>query len=46
MLAPDDIEIIVKMDEPPKQAPGDVMHLTVGKADYHVFDAETGQRVD
>ena len=46
MLAPDDIEIIVKMDEPPKQAPGDVMHLTVDKADYHVFDAESGQRVD
>ena len=46
MLTTDGDEVIVKMDTPPKQAPGEVMHLTVGKADFHVFDAASGQRVE
>ena len=45
MLTADGNEVIVKMDTPPKQAPGEVMHLTVGKADFHMFDAASGQRV-
>ena len=45
MLTTDGDEVIVKMDTPPKQAPGEVMHLTVGKADFHMFDAVSGQRV-
>ena len=46
MLTTDGNEMIVKMDTPPKQAPGEVMHLTVGKADFHMFDAVSGQRVE
>ena len=45
MLTADGNEVIVKMDTPPKQASGEVMHLTVGKADFHMFDAASGQRV-
>ena len=45
MLTKGGDEVIVKMDAQPKQAPGEVMHLTVGKNDFHVFDAASGQRV-
>lgn len=38
-------EIIVKMDSPPKQASGEVVHLTTDKASIHQFDGKTGQRI-
>ena len=38
-------EIIVKMDSPPKQASGEVIHLTTDKAGIHQFDGKTGQRI-
>ncbi len=38
-------EIIVKMDSPPKQAAGEVIHLTADKASLHRFDQDTGARI-
>jgi len=38
-------EIIVKMETPPKQASGEMIHLTADKASLHLFDKDTGARV-
>ena len=38
-------EIIVKMDKPPKQASGEMIHLTTTKGSLHAFDSESGKRV-
>ncbi|HCV88453.1 MAG TPA: ABC transporter ATP-binding protein [Alphaproteobacteria bacterium] len=36
-------EIIVKMDTPPQQAAGEMIHLTTDKASLHQFDGKTGK---
>ena len=38
-------EIIVKMETPPKQAAGEMIHLITDTASLHLFDKETGARL-
>ena len=38
-------EIIVKMETPPKQAAGEMIHLITDTASLHLFDKDTGARL-
>ena len=46
LLTDDGIEVIAKMDSPPKAAAGDMIHLTAAKGQLHCFDETSGLRRD